>query len=83
MFHVNAKGQISCGNHPDSYALNCGICDIASAMESGRRKGEAKIHELAFTYLKDGLTPEEAEAKARDAYRRLGEIHDAAQRRTE
>lgn len=79
MFHRNAKGEISCGTHPDSYDLKCGICDIASAMESGRRKGEAKIHELAFTYLNDGLSPEEAEAKARENYRRLAEIHEEAQ----
>ena len=79
MFHRNQKGEISCHLHPDSYDMKCGICDLASAVESGRQKREAKIYELAFIYLKDGLTPEEAEAKARDAMDRLSEIHDRAQ----
>lgn len=49
-------------------------------MERGRIARENKIFELALTYLKDGLTPEEAEKKARDCFVRLSEIHRDAQR---
>lgn len=68
------NGSWTCPRHPDSYDMKCGLCDIASHIERGRQKAESRIHELAFTYLKDGMTPEDAEAKARDAYWRLSKI---------
>ena len=43
-------------------------------MERGRQKGLAKVRQLAFTYLQDGLTPEEAAAKAKENYYRLAEL---------
>ena len=68
------KGNWTCPRHPDSYDMNCGLCDIASHIERGRLKVESNIHKLAFTYLKDGMTPEDAEAKARENYCRLTSI---------
>ena len=74
LFCVNAKGEISCSRHPDSWDSQCGGCEFASAMERGRQKGLAKVRQLAFTYLQDGLTPEEAAAKAKENYYRLAEL---------
>lgn len=74
LFRVNDNGQISCARHPDSWDPQCGMCNLASAMERGRQRGLERVRQLAFTYLQDGLTPEEAAAKAKDNYYRLAEL---------
>lgn len=74
IFRTNANGEIFCATHFGSYDMKCGICALAGAAERGRQKGEQNIRDLVFTYLKDGLTPEEAATKARENYTRLAQV---------
>jgi hypothetical protein len=72
------KGNWTCPHHPNSYDVKCGMCDMAASFEKGRLFHEARKTELAFTYLKDGLTPEEANVKAETNYALLYDIRNRA-----
>ena len=71
IFHQDENGFITCARHPGSFDMNCGGCMIAMSAERDRSFRQAKVRDLAIAYLKDGLDPEAAMAKAADAISKI------------
>ena len=74
IFHQDEKGFITCARHPGSFDMDCGGCMVAMSAERDRSFRQAKVRDLAIAYLKDGLDPEEAMAKATDAISKIYQI---------
>ena len=71
IFHQDENGFITCARHPGSFDMDCGGCMVAMSAERDRSFRQAKVRDLAIAYLKDGLDPEEAMAKATDAISKI------------